>query len=151
MEYRYLIIFGFIWLLGLTIFLGRIFFYFRNFLGKSDKGTLERLLDKVLSQEEKNSISIDRINRQIQELKKEGELHIQKIGLVRFNPFREMGGEHSFSLALLDGKGTGIIITSLHGRERTRVYLKNIKEGKSLLDLSEEEERALRIAQKLNK
>ena len=59
-----------------------------------------------------------------------------------------MGGDHSFSVALLNGKGTGIIITGLHTRERTRVYVKDIKQGKSEVELSQEEKKALRLAQK---
>ena len=63
--------------------------------------------------------------------------------MVRFNPFSEMGGDHSFSVALLDGHDTGIIITGLHTRERTRVYIKPVNKGKSEYDLSKEELKAL--------
>lgn len=78
----------------------------------------------------------------------EGRLHIQKIGIVRFNPFKEIGGDHSFSLALLDGKDTGVVLTGIHTRERTRIYTKQIKNGKCEFELSAEEKRALIKAQK---
>ena len=80
----------------------------------------------------------------LEQLKDESKLHIQKVGLVKFNPFNETGGDHSFSLALLDGNKNGIIITSLHTRERTRFYLKEVKSGKSLIELSEDEAKALK-------
>jgi len=73
---------------------------------------------------------------------------IQKMGLTKFNPFDELGGEHSFSLSMLDGNNNGVIITSLHTRERTRVYVKQINKGKAKINLSSEEERSLKQALK---
>jgi hypothetical protein len=67
---------------------------------------------------------------------------------VRFNPFKELGGDHSFSLAILDSHDSGIVITSLHTRDRTRVYMKDIKKGKSESELSAEEKSALTSAEK---
>ncbi len=64
--------------------------------------------------------------------------------MTKFNPFNESGGDHSFSLALLDGEKNGIIITSLHTRERTRMYVKEIFGGKSKSELSSEELESLR-------
>jgi hypothetical protein len=68
---------------------------------------------------------------------------IQKIGVYRFNPFSESGGNFSFTLALLDSHDTGVIITSMHGREQNRIYSKNIKNGTSEIQLTEEENQAL--------
>lgn len=101
------------------------------------------ILKKVLESEVKNKNDIKEIFKIVNELSEKETLHIQKLGLVRFNPFRELGGDHSFSLALMDGKDTGVIITGLHTRERTRVYVKNIYKGKSKLDLSSEERKVL--------
>jgi hypothetical protein len=71
---------------------------------------------------------------------------VQHVGLVRFNPFQETGGDQSFALALLDGRGDGIVISSLHSRAATRFYAKPIKRGASQLSLSEEESKAVRMA-----
>jgi len=69
---------------------------------------------------------------------------IQKVYLHRFNPFDELGGQQSFILTLLDQTNSGIIITSLHNREFTRVYAKSIKEGQALnTTLSKEEKNAI--------
>lgn len=67
-----------------------------------------------------------------------------KINLTRFNPFEELGGDQSFILCLLDNTNSGVIITSLHNRDATRLYAKAIKNGQSdNLALSKEETKAL--------
>ena len=70
----------------------------------------------------------------------------QRIGLVRFNPFEDTGGNQSFALALLDSKNDGIVVSSLHSRQNTRLYLKAIVGGRSETALSDEEAEALRKA-----
>jgi hypothetical protein len=67
----------------------------------------------------------------------------QRLGLVRYNPFEETGGNQSFALALLDAAGDGWILSSLHARAGTRVYAKAIKGGRSDAGLSAEEIEAL--------
>ena len=79
----------------------------------------------------------------IEGLQKTSEKTIQKTGIVRFNPFNEMGGNQSFTIALLDGKNNGFVISSLFMKEGNRVYAKAIKEGKSEHLLSEEEKEAI--------
>lgn len=72
---------------------------------------------------------------------------IHRVGMIRFNPFKDIGGDQSFSVALLDGKNSGITFSSLHTREGTRVYVKPIIKGKSeKYTLTEEENQAIRIA-----
>lgn len=136
------------WLLALSI----VVFLQRRFLNRltkgADKKDIEKILEKILDSQDTNKKDIKDINKEIERLEEEGFLHVQKVGLVRFNPFREIGGDHSFSLAILDGKDNGIIITGLHTRERTRVYAKSIKKGKSKVELSDEEKKALDKAQK---
>lgn len=139
----------FVWLLILSFLIFRVLFYFRSLSKDLDKGNLVNLLEKVLDQEEDNVKSISEIKRRILQFEDEGRFHIQKVGLVKFNPFKEMGGQHSFVLAFLDGKDNGVIITGLHTRDRTRVYVKEVKKGKVELDLSDEERKALRLAQKV--
>lgn len=77
----------------------------------------------------------------------QGRLAVQSAGLVRFNPFREdTGGNLSFALALLDADDNGIILSSLHSRQTTRVYIKAITAGQPDQALSDEETQALRQA-----
>ena len=70
----------------------------------------------------------------------------QRVGLVRYNPFEETGGNQSFALALLDAEGNGWVLSSLHARQGTRVYAKSIRAGRSDAALSEEESAAIRQA-----
>ena len=90
-----------------------------------------------------------KISKELANLKKESKFSIQKIALVRFNPFSEVGGDQSFSVALLDTNNNGVVITSLYLRGGNRVYGKPIKNSQSEYQLSEEETKA--IEQAINK
>lgn len=138
-----------IWLLAISIVLWRALALFNKLTKGVDAGDLKKVLEKVLTKEEQNSLEIKNLSKRTDFLEEDGKLHVQKIGLVRFNPFKEVGGDHSFSLAVLDNEDTGVVITSLHTRDRTRVYMKGIKKGKSDLELSNDEKKALVQAQKL--
>lgn len=67
-------------------------------------------------------------------------------GMVRYDAYRDMGGQQSWSIALLDGNQTGAVVTSLHARDHARVYLKELSEGTPSQRLSPEEERAVALA-----
>ena len=67
----------------------------------------------------------------------------QRVGLVRYNPFEETGGNQSFALALLDAAGDGWVLSSLHARAGTRVYAKEIRGGRAEAGLSAEETAAI--------
>jgi len=72
---------------------------------------------------------------------------VHKVGIIRFNPFKDIGGDQSFALALLDGKDSGIVISSLHTREGTRIYSKPVAKGISeKYTLTEEEKMAIKEA-----
>lgn len=136
------------WLLALSIITAWIFSFFRKLSEDVGKGNLIKVIDKVLSSTKENARKLMDLERELANFKKAGTCHVQKVSLVRFNPFDEMGGDYSFSLALLDGNDTGFIITGLHTRERTRVYIKDVKKGKVKMELSKEERKVLDKAQK---
>ena len=71
---------------------------------------------------------------------------LHKVGLVRFNPFEDMGGAQSFALALLNAQNDGVLITSLYSKDGMRTFSKKIKAGVGEQALSHEEERAVREA-----
>lgn len=71
---------------------------------------------------------------------------VQHVGVVRYDAFEDMGGHLSFSAALLNGEGDGVVITSINGRADTRCYAKTVKHARSEHNLSEEEEQAIRQA-----
>jgi hypothetical protein len=75
---------------------------------------------------------------------------IQKMGVVRYNPFADNGGNLSFSMAILDARDNGVVITSMHGREQNRIYAKPILNGKSEFTLTAEEEKAITSSKIIN-
>ena len=79
-------------------------------------------------------------------LEGQGRHAVGHVGLVRFNPFEDTGGNQSFALALLDSDANGIVLSSLHSRQATRVYIKSIQAGRAETGLSAEETAALRQA-----
>ncbi|KKU12365.1 MAG: hypothetical protein UX19_C0002G0072 [Candidatus Woesebacteria bacterium GW2011_GWA1_45_8] len=137
-----------LWLTALTV---AVFWVLRLFLRLSAKvkgENLQKVLERILEGETLNAKNLSALKVELERQRDEARLHIQKVGIVRFNPFKEIGGDHSFSLALLDGKDTGIVLTGIHTRERTRIYTKQVRNGKCEFELSNEEKRALIKAQK---
>jgi hypothetical protein len=111
---------------------------------KNFKSIMETLLRDVNIAKK----DIDNLKLYCAKIEKEGFLHIQKIGLVRFNPFKDTGGDQSFILSLVDGNDTGVIISGLYARSGTRWYAKRVIKGKSVEhELSDEEKKALKTAQ----
>lgn len=71
---------------------------------------------------------------------------IQRVGVVRFNPYHDTGGEYSFTVALLDDNGTGLLLTGLYHRDQSRVYAKDVTAWTSDQDLMDEEREAIERA-----
>lgn len=138
----------FIWLVGLSGFLFWFTWVLRKLLKDSKNSDFIKTFKNIEDIQIDNTREITNLQRNHKFLTDEVLSHVQKVGLVKYNPFSETGGDHSFSLALLDGKKNGIIITSLHTRESTRVYIKDLKAGKSSIELSSDEKRALKKATK---
>lgn len=145
---RIFFILGGIWLTALSLSFYWLFKLFRGLTKGTKKGNLVKVLEEVLGSEKANKKSLEELVKKLEQLEDKSEYHIQKVGMVRFNPFRDLGGDHSFSIALLDAKDTGLIVTGLHTRERTRVYVKEVKKGQAEHELSEEEKKALNKAKK---
>jgi len=108
--------------------------------------SLEQVLDTHLDKVESVTRSLDVVEARTAVLEAGAPLAYQRVGLVRFNPFEDTGGNQSFALALLDGRGTGFVISSLHARSGTRVYGKAVKAGIAESTLSDEETEAVRLA-----
>ena len=116
---------------------------FQFFKSKEETpATPEEFLKKLKALEEK----LTKTRKELAETKEKLGRSLGKVGVVRFNPFKEIGGNQSFSVAFLDHHDDGVVITSKFGRETNRVYAKQIKQGKSEHQLSKEEEEALQQA-----
>ena len=137
-----------LWLSGLSFAFWKLLTHYRKIAGKAHGGDLVNAIEGLLALEEKNSAAVKKLTGEVLAITKKGVVPIQKVGLVRFNPFDETGGGQSFSLCLLNGDGDGFILTALHTRDRTRVYTKPVSAGVSKYELSKEEDKALVEAQK---
>lgn len=137
-----------IWLLVLSIFLYRFFALYKKLTKGVEVGDIKKVLEKILARGDDNTKNIKEAFRRLDSMDEKDKRHVQKMGLIRFNPFSELGGDHSFCLAILDDRDTGVVITGLHTRDRTRIYMKDIKNGKSSIELSTEEKKALASAEK---
>ena len=109
--------------------------------------TLIDRLDQVDSLIEANSVN----EKNIQKLFSNMKFTFQKVGLVKYDAFHEMGGKLSFSLALLNETDDGFVMNAVHSREGCYTYVKDIIAGNSVIVLSPEEKEALEIAKKSNK
>lgn len=137
-----------IWLTILTWVVVRMLGHYNRVTSGSTKTTLTEVLNQILSDQEKSRIHRGNVDKIIEQLTKEGKLHMQRVGVVRFNPFADTGGSQSLTLALLDGVGNGIVMTSLYARGGNRWYVKEVHEGKSRdVELSKEELSAIKRAQ----
>lgn len=76
----------------------------------------------------------------------QGKKGLQRVGIVRYNPFEDTGSNQSFVLAVLDAQGDGFVLSSLHSRQQTRVFLKPVAAGKTETTSSAEEAEAIRRA-----
>lgn len=86
---------------------------------------------------------IDSVAKDLEADKATGRFALQRFHLVRFDAFEEMGGRLSFSAALLDDHGDGLVVTSINGRTETRTYAKPIRNLQSDHNLSDEERAAI--------
>ncbi len=142
-----LIILGFliIFVFGLTIYFFKLRRKFDLFFKKGGED-LEKLLLNQLKGLEKQEKDIKKIFEEISQLKKNSQKSFQKVSLIRFNPFKNIGSDQSFSIALLDLDNNGFVLTSIYGQEGNRIYAKPVSGGKSKYSLSKEEKEAIQKA-----
>lgn len=149
MEFWIALAIAFVWLVIVSLLLFKYIRHYNKFLGRGEKGKLSSLLEDIFKRGKLEEEKRQELEKQIKNLEKDAQSHIQKLGFLRYNPFSDTGGDQSFVLAFLDNNDTGIVITSLHTRGTTRWYAKRLIKGKSEnYKLSEEEKRAVEMARK---
>ncbi len=121
--------------------------------GRREPGGPIRLDDALRGILDGQARKIDRLEQAVRTLNKTDKRQqvlidgsVQNVGLLRYDAFEDVGGRLSFSCAMLDDEGSGVVLTSINGRQETRVYAKPIAEGRSSYNLSSEEEEAIRQA-----
>jgi len=125
-----------------------LYLHYRNLTSGVNKKDLISSLNHLISLGQDNSDQVVKIKKQLIIENENSKKYLQKVGFTRFNPFTDTGGDQSFVLALLDANNSGVVISSLHSRESTRIYAKKIDCGKSSGQaLSKEEAEVVRQAQ----
>jgi hypothetical protein len=138
------LIISFIWLIGLTVFTFKTSRLTDRFMDGADKRTLKDALQELLKKLDEERHQSEDIKSQLTILRNQLRFYVQKVGIVRYNPFSDTGGEQSFVLTLLDGTDSGFVLTSLHSRGLTRWFVKTVKNGKGEnFELSEEEKKSI--------
>lgn len=135
-----------VWVLVLTGWVIYRELQLRRFLGSAKEGDIRHFLDTIIRDLTGTNEAVDSVKQAIVQIQKKDVSHVQKVGLVRFNPFRDAGGNQSFALAFLNGENTGIVLTGLHARETTRIYIKDVVKGTSRAELSKEEKEVIEMA-----
>jgi hypothetical protein len=136
-----------LWLLVLTVFFWKTLSHYNRLTKGVSEKSLKAVLEKLLKESELAAKDIEYLKDYCAKIEKEGFLHIQKVGLIRFNPFKDTGGDQSFVLSLIDGNDTGVILSGLYSRSGTRWYAKRVANGKGVEhELTEEEKKALKEA-----
>lgn len=122
---------------------------YKKFMGGKDVKSLEKHIERIF-EDNRYIIEISESNKkEIRTINKEKELCFNKVGIIKYDAFNQMGGKLSFSIALLNEKDNGFILNSVHSTEGCYTYVKEIKAGKCEIDLSNEEKTAL--SQAMNK
>lgn len=113
---------------------------------KPGEQDIEKLLINQINQLEVTEGQIKNLNEKYFKLDKKLENAFQKVGLVRYNAFNDLGGNLSFAIALLNSKNDGFLINGIHGREGSYTYVKTIENGQPSAQVSNEEKEALKQA-----
>jgi hypothetical protein len=119
---------------------------YRQFVTGTSGGNLEQVLNAHLARVQEATTRVDELRGTTEFLNIRLRTAIQHTGLVRFNPFGDMGGDLSFALALADAEGNGLVLCSLHGRGEARFFAKPLQQWTSPYALSDEENQAVRRA-----
>ena len=113
--------------------------------GKDGKSLEESFREKF--QEAEAVVKITKQNRaEVRDLTRRVDANFQKMGIVKYDAFNEMGGNLSFAITLLDGNNSGFILNAMHSREGCYTYVKEIVRGESYIELAEEEAQSLEKA-----
>lgn len=121
--------------------------FLQSLFPKSGERDIRKKFTEVIRIVEEFRGELSGLENKVKIIKDKGLEHIQRVELLRFNPYDDTGGNISFTVCFLDNKGSGIVMTSLHARSGTRVFGKEVILGKSKkFELSKEEEAVIKKA-----
>jgi hypothetical protein len=131
------------WAGWLQIRLGKVNAEYKALVAGTSGGSLEQILHDHIAQVRATSERLDELETLARQTDLASRRSLQWLGVIRFNPFNDVGGDQSFALALVDGYGNGVVISSLHMRDVTRVYAKPLRKWESGHHLTDEEKQAI--------
>lgn len=141
-----LVIIQFIMLLIAFRSLSKVEKKFRRIMRGVNNKNLEELINSRLDKIDEIKEASEEILNANESLKTQLEKCTQKVSVIRYKAFEDVGSDLSFSVALLDGENNGVILTGIYGRDYSTTYAKPIDKGISRYDLSEEELHVLNSA-----
>lgn len=134
------------WLLLLTLRQRKLHAFFRAIARGGSRPSLEQAVYELVEKVDDLDVRMKEVSARLQRVEGVSGRAVTGVGLVRYNPFPDTGGNFSWSLALVDESGDGVIVTALNSRHESRFYLKEIARLRCELPLSDEEEEALQKA-----
>jgi len=135
-----------VWLTWMHLRLKRALAAYQSLLIGAEGASLESLLHAYAAQVKETTSQVQYLTTAEVRLENDLRRSLQRVGVVRYNPFANVGGDQSFAIALTDALGNGFVISSLHHRDRTQVYGKPVIDWTSPYALSDEESSAIEIA-----
>jgi len=136
------------WVIVLHIRWRRLTRQYTALMRGADEIDLSSLLNQHVTEVRQALETVTALEQRTETLERAQPRALQWLGSIRFNPFRHTGGAQSFALALADDKGDGFVLSSLHARENTRVYVKPLHKWTSEHMLTDEEKQAIERAQR---
>lgn len=131
------------WVVVLQVRLHRLSSQYARLMTGMDNTNLEGVLNQHVDQVREALSTVSTLKDKTKRMDQTLRHAVQWMGVVRFNPFRNTGGDQSFAWAVVDGYGNGVVLTSLHARENTRVFAKPVHGWESPYSLTEEEKQAI--------
>jgi len=128
---EYLLAICVVWLALLSFYIIRTSGKLKNITRGAKGADLTQILEGIAEKQNLIGKNVHEFSEKVIDIQKNQQRSFTKSALVRFNPFEDTGGDQSFAVALLDGVGNGVVISSLHSRGGTRVYAKAVSGGKS--------------------
>jgi len=136
-------------MVGVVIMLARqqrLLGQYQHLMMGTSGGNLESMLNEHIAQVRETADRVESVDQLAHRLEKAAYFSLQHMGMVRYNPFGDTGGDQSFAVSLVDGHGNGVVLSSLHGRDMTRVYAKPLQKWESTYSLTDEEKQAIALA-----
>ena len=136
-----------IWAALLTFLVMKLQNHYSGLTRDATGKNLQQILEMILENQKQIKKDLATLSKRCDKIEEEQVFALNKIGLIRFNPFKDTGGDQSFIISLLNRENTGVVLSGLYSRLGTRWYAKKVKNGKAVEhDLSEDEKRAITTA-----